>query len=444
MELALAVLQLDEAIQPRVEMSKAVIRDYALLYREAPDVLPPIVVFQEQEQYWVADGFHRVLSAQEAGLTDIPAEVRQGRRREAMLYACGCNKHGLQRGNKDKQQVVTRMLEDAEWQQWSDSAIARHCGVTQPTVAKYRRDMELSSKILKIAQVNTRLVERNGSVYPMQTAQIGIREQEETDGRSEMVPSTELLQVTAPALILTRQEVATAERPISKFNQVNEQIDWAKWSWNPVTGCLHTCVYCYARDIAERFYPEKFAPTFRPERLSAPHHTQVPAKAATDIGWRNVFVCSMADLFGKWVPDAWIDAVLTEVRQAPQWNFLFLTKFPQRLAEIDWPRNAWVGTTVDEQYRVSIAEKAFRKVNAPVKWLSCEPLRERLTFSSLEMFDWVVFGGQSESSKAPAFQPPWEWVEHLQQQARAAKCLVYWKPNLLTRPQEYPTQEVRL
>jgi protein gp37 len=146
----------------------------------------------------------------------------------------------------------------------------------------------------------------------------------------------------------------------------------------------------------------------------------------------------MADLFGKWVPQEWIEAVLDAVRQAPQWNFLFLTKFPQRLATIKWPENAWVGTSVDEQYRVEIAEKAFRKVEASVKWLSCEPLRERLTFQSLSMFDWVVVGGQSRSTQAPAFQPPWEWVEHLWQQARASNCLLYWKPNLHTRPQEYP------
>ena len=50
----------------------------------------------------------------------------------------------------------------------------------------------------------------------------------------------------------------------------------------------------------------------------------------------------------------------------------------------------------------------------------------------------VVIGGQSRSSQEDAFQPPWEWVEHLWQQARASGCLLYWKPNLHTRPQEYP------
>ena len=115
-----------------------------------------------------------------------------------------------------------------------------------------------------------------------------------------------------------------------------------------------------------------------------------------------------------------------------------MTKFPQRLESIDWPENAWVGTSVDEQYRVSIAEKAFRNVSASVKWLSCEPLRERLTFSSLDMFDWVVIGGQSRSSQAPAMQPEWEWVWHLMRQAEDAGCMVYWKPNLTVRPQQCP------
>ena len=60
--------------------------------------------------------------------------------------------------------------------------------------------------------------------------------------------------------------------------QDNDSIDWAKFSWNPVTGCLHNCPYCYARDIAERFYPEKFAPTLHLDRLAAPFNS--PGSAA--------------------------------------------------------------------------------------------------------------------------------------------------------------------
>ncbi len=213
------------------------------------------------------------------------------------------------------------------------------------------------------------------------------------------------------------------------FNRTNDLVDWAWWTWNPVTGCLHNCPYCYARDIANRFYPTKFAPTFLPERLAAPANTKVPV--SDDPRSRRVFTCSMADLFGKWVPQEWIDAVFAQVRDNPQWTFLFLTKFPQRMAELDWPDNAWVGTSVDRQYRVPIAERAFEHLKAGVKWLSCEPMLEPLTFSRLDLFDWVVVGGQSKSTQEPAFYPPWEWIEDLLGQARAAGCRVYMKPNLI-------------
>jgi len=234
----------------------------------------------------------------------------------------------------------------------------------------------------------------------------------------------------------------------TRFNRTNENVEWSLWTWNPVTGCLHDCAYCYARDIANHYYTDlpdgqRFEPYFRPSRLHAPRQMTVPAaydrNDPTTIGEKNVFTGSMTDLFGKWVPQDWIDAVFGEVVAAPEWNFLFLTKFPQRLAEQRWPGNAWCGTTVDRQARVATAERSFRGVTAGVKWLSCEPLLERLTFSSLEMFDWVVIGASSRSTQTEEFQPPWEWVEHLMRQARDAGCKVYVKPNLLNRPREYPS-----
>src|SRR5262249_28787688 len=222
----------------------------------------------------------------------------------------------------------------------------------------------------------------------------------------------------------------------------NVNIEWALWSWNPVTGCLHNCPYCYARDIADRFYDQKFAPSLWPGRLKAPQNTPFPEqKAAEWVGHKNVFVCSMADLFGRWVPAEWIEAVLSEVRAAPQWNFLFLTKFPIRMAEFDFPENAWVGTTVDCQARVANAEKAFRKVKAGVKWLSCEPLIEPLKFTSLSIFQWVVIGGASRSAQTPEWHPPRAWVNDLEAAAAAARCQVYEKTNLLERIRQYPGVE---
>lgn len=237
---------------------------------------------------------------------------------------------------------------------------------------------------------------------------------------------------------------ALATAPRGQFNrQETDSIEWALWSWNPVTGCLHNCPYCYARDIAERFYPQKFTPTLHPSRLAIPQRMKVPAAAANNIGEKNVFTCSMADLFGRWVPSEWITAVIEQVRRAPEWNFLFLTKFPQRLAEFEFPDNAWVGTSVDCQARVAVAEAAFRKVRATVKWLSCEPLIEPLRFSSLDMFQWIVIGGASASTQTPEYRPPFEWTAELHLTALRHGLKVYHKTNLYDRTRQYPGEPER-
>jgi len=240
-----------------------------------------------------------------------------------------------------------------------------------------------------------------------------------------------------------QQAALATESSRTKFNwQSDDNIEWALWSWNPVTGCKHNCPYCYARDIAERFYEQKFEPAFLPERLSAPFNTPMKPEAQLNIGYKNVFTCSMADLFGRWVPREWIEAVLDVIAQAPQWNFLMLTKFPIRLAEFDFPDNAWVGTTVDCQARVKNAEQAFSRVNAKVKWLSCEPLLEPLQFTDLSMFQWIVLGGSSKSTQTPEWRPPRQWINDIEDKAHQAGCMVYEKTNLLDRVREYPGQGV--
>ena len=92
----------------------------------------------------------------------------------------------------------------------------------------------------------------------------------------------------------------------AKFNRTNDQVSWAAWtSWNPVTGCLHNCRHCYAREGAvmnknlAAFYPFGFTPTFYEHRLEAPANSRVPAEASTDPRLGRVFVTSMGDLVRK-------------------------------------------------------------------------------------------------------------------------------------------------
>ncbi len=237
------------------------------------------------------------------------------------------------------------------------------------------------------------------------------------------------------------KKIVVKEKDIPKktstFNFTNDNIEWAKWTWNPVTGCKHGCKYCYARDIAKRF-DGHFKPTFYEDRLQAPEKTKIPKAKLKELGIHNVFVCSMADLFGEWVPQEWIDTVINVVRNNTQWNFLFLTKNPKRMIDIEWPDNAWIGTTIDKQSRVKESESAFKKIKAKVKFISCEPLNEKIIFSDISIFDWLIIGARSKSTQQVEFQPEWEWVESLVLQARDANVKKYFKPNLTVVPKEYP------
>ena len=167
--IALAAIVNDGGTQMRAGIDTATVLEYEEAIKAASGAwpFPAVVVYHDGAKYWLADGFHRVNAAHRAGLTSVPAEVRAGTRRDAILHAAGANaSHGLRRTNEDKRRAVEVLLRDEEWSQWSDGAIAKACGVSDRFVGDLSKKLtpkRSESKTRKGADGRTTNTENIGS-----------------------------------------------------------------------------------------------------------------------------------------------------------------------------------------------------------------------------------------------------------------------------------------
>jgi protein gp37 len=112
-------------------------------------------------------------------------------------------------------------------------------------------------------------------------------------------------------------------------------IEWTDYTWNPTGGCLHGCTWkmpdgsvteCYSKTVAERLAQSSYKDGFehhywREYALNDPLKLKEPAR---------IFVGSMADLFGHWVPEKQIRRVLGVMEKAHWHTFQTLSKYPIR------------------------------------------------------------------------------------------------------------------
>lgn len=136
--LDLQSIRLDGGTQSRAALCDETIEEYA----EHVDELPWSDVFYDGNDYWLADGFHRWHAHHRAGRQTMRCHVRQGTRRDAILFSVSANDtHGLRRTNADKRRAVETLLNDPEWSGWSDRVIAEHVGVSNPFVSGIRNQL---------------------------------------------------------------------------------------------------------------------------------------------------------------------------------------------------------------------------------------------------------------------------------------------------------------
>ncbi|MDG3577152.1 ParB N-terminal domain-containing protein [Rhizobium sp. YJ-22] len=179
----LSAIQTNGGTQPRAAFSDEVVADYAAAMAAGAE-FPKIVVFFDGTEYWLADGFHRHAALVRNGVTEVAPDIRQGTRRDAILFSVGANaSHGLRRTNEDKRRAIATLLQDAEWSTWSDRAIARRCSVSDFMVRSLRENR---------CEERT-YVTKHGTTATMNTAAIGLATkplpaQDSVLGEKEMQP----------------------------------------------------------------------------------------------------------------------------------------------------------------------------------------------------------------------------------------------------------------
>ena len=163
-------------------------------------------------------------------------------------------------------------------------------------------------------------------------------------------------------------------------------------------------------------YPFAFDPTFHRYKLDEPQCWKKP---------RAIFVCSMADLFGEWVPDEWIEQVFEACEAAPQHRYLFLTKNPKRYVDLYGNGilrvrdSFWYGSTItgaNEPFFFSRMPD-----DNPHTFCSIEPIIEPVG-TMQEMPDWVIVGAETGNRKGKV-APCKEWIDEI-----AAECKRRGKP----------------
>lgn len=159
MNLGLDKIRIDCGTQSRTKIDEQVVGQYCESIKNGA-TFPPVVVFSDGVDYYLADGFHRYFANKAAGSPGVECTVINGTLRDAILYSYGANgDHGLQRSNADKRNVVMKMLQDIEWSDWSDREISKHCHVSHVLVGNIRRELGISKEETKF--------ERDGKEHTM-------------------------------------------------------------------------------------------------------------------------------------------------------------------------------------------------------------------------------------------------------------------------------------
>jgi len=197
------------------------------------------------------------------------------------------------------------------------------------------------------------------------------------------------------------------------------KIPWASHTWNPITGCSPIsagCDHCYAAAMARRFRKPWGKPVFHPDRLGQPKALKEPAL---------VFVCSVSDLWHTYVDAEWRSQIFGAMTEADWHTYILLTKRPLNIPhQFACDSNWWLGVTAETQQLFWQRFALIEKIEAPVHFVSIEPMLEQMSFVKdldkgppvgLCVPDWVIVGPETGPGKRPC---PGKWIDQLEDETR--------------------------
>jgi len=208
----------------------------------------------------------------------------------------------------------------------------------------------------------------------------------------------------------------------------NTKIEWCDATWNIVVGCKNACWYCYAKRMNDRFkwIPKWNEPQIFIKRLGEPSKIKKPSK---------IFVCSMSDLFGDWIPKEIIEEVIKVAKDNPRHTFQFLTKNPKRYSEFNFPENCWLGITIDGTENKIVAQNKIsyleRKNN--YRFISFEPLLGDVSYLSYDV-NLVIIGAQTGPK---AIKPKQKWIDSIRHSN------IFYKNNIIKIYPQYAQKRIQ-
>lgn len=204
------------------------------------------------------------------------------------------------------------------------------------------------------------------------------------------------------------------------------KIEWCDCTLNPIVGCPHNCVYCYARNQAKRQKQRcnlchQFIPHPHLERLKDLSSRQKPAR---------IFMDSMYDWNGQGVEEEWLLKIIDKMRECPQHTFQILSKRPKGYERFEFPSNVWLGTSIAATADCHRLHDLGSLEIHNIKFVSIEPLHEHIDFwFSKKDIEWIIVGAETGKRKAKII-PQGEWVTSILENAQAEGIPIFLKRNL--------------